>query len=91
MPFVQLFTMKSSAPCQKVKALLVAQGVVFDEVDVEANEAAVENMVRATGQWSVPALVIWGTRDDISSITHRIVGFEPAQIKRAVEQLAPHQ
>ena len=59
--------------CQMAKAYLKEKGVVFEEIDVSANQAKAEEMVQKSGQMGVPVIEING---------EIVVGFNKPEIDR---------
>ena len=77
-----LYTIPGSEHCRLAKALLVDLKVEFDEVDLDKDDDAKEELVKVTGQWSVPALITINA--DTSDVENIVIGFEPNAIKNAV-------
>ena len=61
--------------CMRAKTYLHTRGVPFRDVDVSRDPAAARNLVRRTGQMSVPVIEIDG---------RAIVGFDQPQIDSAL-------
>lgn len=65
-----MYSMEWCPYCAKAKALLVAKGIEYDEVDVTNDEAAALEMIQRTGQRGVPQFFIddrWiGGYDDLA-------------------------
>ncbi|MDP3732338.1 MAG: glutaredoxin domain-containing protein [Candidatus Omnitrophota bacterium] len=61
--------------CIRAKQFLKENNITFDDIDVSANQAAGEEMVRKSGQMGVPVLEIDG---------QIIVGFDKERIKQAL-------
>jgi len=51
---VQVYTKRNCPYCVRAKALLGRKGIVYEEIDVEADEALRLWLVDATGQRTVP-------------------------------------
>ncbi len=61
--------------CIRAKQYFKDNGIAFEDIDVSANQQAIEKMVAKTGQMGVPVLDIDG---DI------IVGFDKERIKETL-------
>jgi glutaredoxin-like YruB-family protein len=72
-PRVILFSSGSCPWCSQAKSYLRQKGVRVKEVRVDEDPDAAKDVVRMTGQMSVPVLLIGSTR---------IVGFDKARIDR---------
>jgi glutaredoxin-like YruB-family protein len=62
--------------CRKVKDYLASRGFAYKYVDVSANEQALRDMQRKTGQLGVPQ--IWINN-------HAVVGFDRDKIDRLLQ------
>ena len=67
--------------CKMETEYLKSQGIEFEEVYVDQDTGAAEEMVKISGQMGVPFTVI--TKDDGSKET--ILGFDRAKIDSALE------
>jgi glutaredoxin 3 len=61
--------------CIRAKQFLREQNVLFEDIDVSANDQAAEAMIQKSGQMGVPVLDING---------EIIVGFDKAKITQAL-------
>jgi glutaredoxin 3 len=59
-PKVTLYTTDWCPYCSRARSLLVAKGVTFEEIDVEATPGAYEAMTAKSGRTSVPQVFIGG-------------------------------
>jgi glutaredoxin len=59
----------------KAKQFLKDNNIVFEDIDLTTNQAAIEEMVRKSGQMGVPVLDIEG---------QIIVGFDQEKIKHSL-------
>ena len=73
-----LYTTLTCTFCHMVKQLSKEEHVPFEEVDVSTNKKALGEMVRKSGQVSVPVLDVNGTI---------IVGFDREALKRAISKV----
>ncbi|MFH0731657.1 MAG: glutaredoxin family protein [Candidatus Omnitrophota bacterium] len=73
---VTVYSTPTCPYCIKVKQFLKENNVVFEEIDVSADPAKVEEMINKTGQMGVPVVLI----DD-----EAIVGFDPQAISSALD------
>lgn len=71
MPRIRLFTTPICPYCFSLKKFLEEKGVEVEEIDVTKNEIAMEEMINATQQTTVPVLDIDG---------EFIVGFDREKI-----------
>lgn len=71
MPVVKVYSTPTCPYCIRVKEYLKQKNIEFQAIDVSANQAAVEEMVRLTGQMGVPVIVVDGIP---------VVGFDKARI-----------
>jgi glutaredoxin len=75
---VKIFSTTWCGFCRAEKRFFDDKGVKYEDVDVEADEAAAHEMVHLSGQMGVPFTLI--TKDDGSRVG--IVGFnQPALVK----------
>ncbi|MFH1451265.1 MAG: glutaredoxin domain-containing protein [bacterium] len=68
---IRIFSTKHCPYCITLKAFLQKQGLVFEEIDVVANQAALEEMIEKSGQMTVPVAEIDG---------QIIIGFDRVKI-----------
>jgi len=71
MPRIRLFTTPICPYCFSLKRFLEEKGIEVEEIDVTKNEIAMEEMINATQQTTVPVLDIDG---------EFIVGFDREKI-----------
>ena len=69
---VKVYSTTTCPWCTKVKSFLTGNGIKYEEVDVGADKAARDEMVKKSGQMGVPVTEIDG---DL------IVGFQEAVLK----------
>jgi glutaredoxin 3 len=69
---IKVYSTPTCPYCKMVKDFLAEKGLSFKEVDVSSDQAAVEEMVKQTGQMGVPVVVIDG---------ESIVGFDKEKIE----------
>ena len=72
---VKIYSTTSCPYCVRAKQFLKENNITFDDIDVSANQAAGEEMIRKSGQMGVPVLDIDG---------EIIVGFDKERIKQAL-------
>lgn len=72
---VKIYTTPFCPYCELAKDLLNQQGVEFEEVNVQEDQAAAMEMIRKSGQTAVPVLEIGG---------EIIVGFNREKILEAL-------
>ncbi len=72
---VKVYSTTSCPYCIRAKQFLKENNITFEDIDVSANQAAGEEMVRKSGQMGVPVLEIDG---------QIIVGFDKERIKQAL-------
>lgn len=68
---VKIYSTPTCPYCVRVKEYLRQKNIDFQNIDVASDSAAVEEMVRLTGQMGVPVIVIDGTP---------VVGFDRKKI-----------
>jgi alkyl hydroperoxide reductase subunit F len=71
MPPVKVYSTKACPYCRLVKAFLERHGIEYQDIDVGADKEAAREMVRISGQYSVPVTI---AGDQI------IVGFDAARL-----------
>lgn len=57
---VRVYSTQTCPWCRVAKDYLRARGVSFEDVDVGSDGAAAQEMVRLTGQYGVPVIVVNG-------------------------------
>jgi mycoredoxin len=57
---VQVYTASWCRDCRAAKQFLDANGIVYTEIDVDANPAASDEVVRHVGKRAIPQMVIDG-------------------------------
>lgn len=73
---VKIYATPTCPYCRMTKEYLSSKGIPYEVVDVTASEAYQEEMVKVSGQTSVPVIVING---------HVLVGFEKAKIDSLIK------
>jgi glutaredoxin 3 len=68
---VRLYSTPTSAQGREASTFLDRKGIVFEDLDVTANEQARQEMIRLSGQEAVPVITI-GDKT--------FVGFDPVQL-----------
>lgn len=68
---IKVYSTPTCPYCMKAKEYLSSKGVAFQNLDVSQNQAALEEMVKTTGQMGVPVIVVDG---------EAIVGFDKARL-----------
>ncbi|MDI6719128.1 MAG: FAD-dependent oxidoreductase [Methanomicrobiales archaeon] len=71
MPGVRIYSTKNCPYCRMVKAFLDKYGIAYRDVDVGEDREAAREMVRLTGQYSVPVTVVGD---------QAIIGFDVARL-----------
>ena len=72
---VTIYTTPSCVYCKKAKAFFHEHNVVYKEKNVSGDSAAVDEMVKKSGQMGVPVIDVDGTI---------IVGFDEPSLKEAL-------
>lgn len=72
---VKVYSTPTCPYCTRAKEYLSSKGVTFDNVDVSADRAAGEEMVKISGQMGVPVIV---AGDEV------IIGFNKEAINKAL-------
>jgi glutaredoxin-like YruB-family protein len=72
---VKIYSTPTCPFCIRAKQFLKDNNVIFEDIDVSVNQAAVEEMVRKSGQMGVQLLDIDG---------ELIVGFDKEKIKQTL-------
>jgi glutaredoxin 3 len=60
MPKVQVYSKQNCPYCVRAKALLQKKGVLYEEIDVENDDAKRAWLVEASGQRTVPQIFVDG-------------------------------
>ena len=81
MPQIKIYSTDWCAYCKAEKRFLDEKGVKYQDVNVEADQAEAEAMVKVSGQMGVPVTVI--TRDDNTQAV--IVGFDQPTLVRELQ------
>lgn len=73
MPSITIYTKSTCGYCQAAKQLLRTKNAAFDEISVDGDPAAQEEMAkRAGGRWTVPQIFIGETHvggcDDLHAL-----------------------
>ena len=74
---VKVYSTPTCPYCKQAKDYLSSKGVSYQNIDVSANQAAVDEMVKLSGQMGVPVVVIDG---------NVITGFDRAKIDALVKK-----
>lgn len=72
---ITVYTTKTWPHCTTLKRFLSEKGITYKEVDLSVNEAAQEEVVKATGMLAVPQTNVNGKW---------VVGFDPDQIMQFI-------
>ncbi len=72
---VKVYSTPTCPYCVRTKQFLKDSDIVFEDVDVSANQTAASEMIQKSGQMGVPVLDIDG---------QIIVGFDKERIKQAL-------
>ncbi|MCD5383617.1 glutathione S-transferase N-terminal domain-containing protein [candidate division WOR-3 bacterium] len=75
-PNVVVYSTAACPWCHRVKDYLKKKGVSFKNVQVDTDQDAAQEMVKISGQMSVPVIVIGGKT---------IIGFDKTKIDTALE------
>lgn len=73
---VKVYSTPTCPWCFRVKDFLNEKGISFDDIDVNMDRRATNEMIEKSGQMGVPVVDVKGTI---------IVGFDPARIMEAVK------
>ena len=76
MAHVTIYTTPSCVYCKKAKAFFQAHNVMYDEKDVSVDSAAVDEMVKKSGQMGVPVIDVDGSI---------IIGFDETALREALQ------
>lgn len=71
MPQVKVYSTPTCPYCIRAKEYFKHKNIEFQNIDVSADKAAIEEMVKLTGQMGVPVVVIDG---------NVVIGFDRAKI-----------
>lgn len=72
---VKVYSTPTCPWCSRVKQFLKESNIVFEDIDVSSNPKAADEMVRKSGQMSVPVLDIEG---------EIILGFDKEKIRQVL-------
>lgn len=75
---IKIYSVEWCGPCNKLKRYLDSKGVNYEVVTVEDGKADREEVLKVSGQRSVPVMTV---NDKV------IVGFQKAEIDAALESL----
>lgn len=78
MSHVKIFSTTWCQFCKAEKHFLDEKGVAYDDVNVETDPTAADEMVKMSGQMGVPVTLI--THDDDSKVL--IIGFDQARLSK---------
>ena len=79
MSSIKIYSTSWCAYCKAEKTWLTEKGVKFEEVDVETDQEAAEEMVKLSGQMGVPVTVI---RHEEGGEPIVAVGFDQAWLQK---------
>lgn len=74
---VTVYSTPTCPYCNSVKEFLTQKGISFKDVDVSADEAKAEEMIKKSGQMGVPVIDFSG---------QIIIGFDKPKLEAAVEK-----
>lgn len=60
MPNIQIYSTQQCPYCVRAKALLQTKGLLYEEIDVSTNVEHIQEMIRRSGNRSVPQIFIDG-------------------------------
>lgn len=72
---VKIYSTPTCPFCIRAKQFLKENNIIFEDIDVSANQAVAEEIIQKSGQMGVPVLDIEG---------EIIVGFDKERIKQAL-------
>lgn len=72
---IKVYSTPTCPWCVKLKEWLKEKGIKFEEIDVSVNQEAAQEMIKKSGQMSVPQIEINGKM---------IVGFDKEKIEKAL-------
>ena len=73
---VKIYTTPTCPWCKKAKAFLKENKVAYKEIDVSNDDAASKEMIKVSGQMSVPVVSVDGTV---------IIGFDEEKLRKALK------
>jgi len=73
---VVIYTIQHCPHCEELKDFLRKRGIEFEDIDVEENDEAAEEIIEKTGQNGFPVIDIDG---------EIIIGFDEEKISEALE------
>lgn len=82
MSTIKIYSTSWCAYCKAEKTYLTEKGVKFEEVDVETDQAAAEEMIKLSGQMGVPVTVIRHEGNDEPVVA---VGFDQAWLDKELQ------
>jgi glutaredoxin len=85
-PHIKIYSTSWCAFCRAEKKFLDQKGVKYEDVDVEADEAAAREMIKLSGQMGVPFTVI--TRGDDTKVG--ILGFDQPRLVQELKLASTH-
>lgn len=74
---IKVYSTPTCPYCHRAKDYLSSKGVSYQDIDVSADAAAADEMVKVSGQMGVPVIVING---------EIVVGFDQARIDSLLEK-----
>lgn len=77
---VKIYTTVTCVYCRAAKAFFDAKGIKYQEIMVDTDPTAAQEMIRLSGQLGVPFTVI--TKDDGTSVN--ILGFDQSRLSQAL-------
>jgi glutaredoxin-like YruB-family protein len=75
---IRIYSTPVCGYCRLAKEFLKSKNIEFEEVDVMANQAAAEEMIKISGQMGVPVIAI--TKDN--NLQEIMVGFQEEKLKQ---------
>lgn len=78
---IKIYKTTTCSSCKKEAEYLQSKGITFEEIYVDKDPKAVQEMIAESGQMGVPFTVI--TNDDGTKIS--IMGFDKQKLDRALE------
>jgi len=76
MPKVRIFSTPSCVYCVTLKGYLKDHGITFEDIDVSASDKSLDEMIKKSGQMSVPVIDIGG---------EIIVGFDKSKVNELLK------
>lgn len=70
---VKVYSTPTCPYCHMAKEFLTESGIQFEDIDVSANQASAQEMIKKSGQMGVPVLDVDG---------QIVVGFDKGKIKQ---------